>query len=1694
MGRIATGKRKRAGEDDSKLQTRLSFAPPPPQRPLTNKQRKHPNKNKKTTETPLNAHKRTHVPDAHEGNTAPRYAPVARSGAAAADYEYIRHQRRVVLSEQQLREHPYRKHCHCDESYSPVAEQDDLWVFALEFGMRERPNIAPEMQIYGVCPDGTGVCVRAPDFDPYFYAGVPPSWIAHCNGDWDRLQSLCLRWLLHMRAFTHRLVQRDERLQKRFGRVLRDGHMVLLPTNEEVRRGVVLRYAKDAKGFRMDFREDPNAPKQVYTPMVRIRLASPKLVPFVRQLLWYPLGIDDTRCALCGCADESAMLRTPLCAAPCVGYTSNGGGGDTMCPMDVDKSECEIQQMLDTKYMKRERRTEWHTVLRHHGGCPARFHGQCMRMWARAMSLRKQLNMDMPFVARCPCCTSDVIEFQPAHFGEPPVEAVAVPENTTHRDAQTLMYDDDSAHVPQGSYDTAGDLDDYEEDVSDKYRDMTNDWQRRDKKRRKITVTERKRAPTSTSGSQEEDWRAQPHVRSWFQEFQDQELEVWCRQYEAEHGTVPTHPQWLPTPGPTDYDDERDVLAAAETGTLPPLPTMTAYDANVDFVVRYQIDAGVAPNNWYVLPRGSYTIVPHSTSSVLDEQQQQSTPRFSTCALEVCCAPMAPKRLDSLYARTAPQDPGGDTAEWKRARDLYMLPSPPVRVVTWDGEMRPIRGAFPQPHSSEVIQLGCRVESMGGGENTVEMVFFVLGDIERPPDTMKHYGCPSTVYTFDMEHEMLDAFFTFMQVVRPNFQVTWNGNSFDIPYVLTRARLLGLHSGRNFGCRTREGDLFWKNSSVRGRAITQVFAAGTIFIDGMYFAQLERAGMEEFFSLNTVAEVLLGRHKLDIAYERMDELQRTTAGRTCILDYLAGDVDVTWASCAAMNMLSNICTRSMLTYTSVQNLLQRGTQFLWMCLSRHTVNKAKVIKYGPLTQVVVYPCLRPPSMDPLMDGGALYEGAIVVEPTKGFHDVPVATLDFASLYPSIMMSHNLCYSTVIFPEFARLYHMQLLRDYWQRQRYLFADDAITPVDSSGNPFFVYDKVYRGNMPSTMLELKMERKRFKALLKIETDLYRECVHLGLKVAPDGRPLSILKRNIGWYSCMEQQIKLVMNSGYGFVGLSRVRGQLAMPMVAETVTLYGQHAIQTARLTVERMINEDHGYTFRMRVIYGDTDSVFIRPYGPGSEHITVQFMMQLGKYLARTVTTVFEGKLELEFEKVYYPLLLKGKKNYIGVKWEPDGSRKLDRKGVRSKRRDSNNMQRKVTRIIEREAIDRRRVPLCISKIRRLVRRVRRGLVPLHDMSFTGSFTKSLSQYNPQPNAAYVAAQKEMLRTGRVTQPGERLRYVFTYTPHLSKDKTFKNTQTAEMLQYAQQQQMRYDPADAVERVMKTALPLMELVCASHWDCSVGEARQRLEKQWKSGHAFREHRDSVAEEAKDNVLIKLQGIKLQERCAACKVTLPPPDTREGVRTPQAFHGSKAPQVPHPSRQTMSMVSMGGAKQTRLVFSGGMEHLLEHVRTRIPMIEYVPLPPQQGHNVQETLGLRQTRIGGDAAMSLLRQWCGGRSHVLYDDRYGERAAPQLCGDCVSREGPQFTPEDAAGEDNAHAAVAWDLVYKARQNMDYAQKKMLNAWNTCRTCTGASMRGSATVHDCSTASCGNHGNRVHYTAWFGTFAEEMTQVCNW
>ena len=104
----------------------------------------------------------------------------------------------------------------------------------------------------------------------------------------------------------------------------------------------------------------------------------------------------------------------------------------------------------------------------------------------------------------------------------------------------------------------------------------------------------------------------------------------------------------------------------------------------------------------------------------------------------------------------------------------------------------------------------------------------------------------------------------------------------------------------------------------------------------------------------------------------------------------------------------------------------------------------------------------------------MYEGAVVIDPTRGFYRDPVATLDFASLYPSIMMAHNLCYSTLV-PKYLAKKHKE-------------EDITLTPHGD----YFVKPHVKKGILPLILEELIAARKKAKNELARATDPFERAV--------------------------------------------------------------------------------------------------------------------------------------------------------------------------------------------------------------------------------------------------------------------------------------------------------------------------------------------------------------------------------------------------------------------------------------------------------------------------------------------------------------------------------------------------------------------------------------------------------------------------
>ena len=258
-----------------------------------------------------------------------------------------------------------------------------------------------------------------------------------------------------------------------------------------------------------------------------------------------------------------------------------------------------------------------------------------------------------------------------------------------------------------------------------------------------------------------------------------------------------------------------------------------------------------------------------------------------------------------------------------------------------------------------------------------------------------------------------------------------------------------------------------------------------------------------------------------------------------------------------------------------------------------------------------------------------FTGATVLDANPGAHFEPIAGLDFASLYPSIMMAHNYCYSTIVEdPEFDNLEGVEYKDIDWI--------DEIDGEKIKHNARFVQNK--SGLLPRILEKLWKWRKSVKKQMKVAgTEEYN--VLNGLQLA----------------------IKVSMNSIYGFTGARF--GRLPNKKIAAAVTAVGRDMIAHSKECAEKWYN--------CEVVYGDTDSIYVKfkTKFKGQEHMNEVF--RIAPECAARISETFKKPIELEFEKVMYPFILFSKKRYADLMWtNPNTYDYIDYKGIQVVRRDN----------------------------------------------------------------------------------------------------------------------------------------------------------------------------------------------------------------------------------------------------------------------------------------------------------------------------------------------------------------------------------------------------------------------------------------
>ena len=334
------------------------------------------------------------------------------------------------------------------------------------------------------------------------------------------------------------------------------------------------------------------------------------------------------------------------------------------------------------------------------------------------------------------------------------------------------------------------------------------------------------------------------------------------------------------------------------------------------------------------------------------------------------------------------------------------------------------------------------------------------------------------------------------------------------------------------------------------------------------------------------------------------------------------------------------------TGVSVNMLLKRGQQI--KVLSQLYRNSKRFD--------MVIPVMKSFSKKP---GEVGYQGAYVLDPKCGFYQNPVATLDFASLYPSIMIAHNLCYSSLIDISCIRKFNLVEGQDYLK-----------TPTDEPY--YFINSNKRKGLLPIILEDILAARKKAKVDLK-QAEKNAEDPALTEAERKEWSEL------IGVFDGRQLALKVSANSVYGFTGAAV--GALPCMQIAGSVTAIGRKMIDFTRNLVQEHFTKKNGYEADADVIYGDTDSVMIN-FGVTD----LARSMELGKIGAAMISEKFQKPIKLEFEKVYWPYLLLNRKRYAGLYWtNTEKWDKRDTKGMESVRRDNcllvRNLMEKILDII-----------------------------------------------------------------------------------------------------------------------------------------------------------------------------------------------------------------------------------------------------------------------------------------------------------------------------------------------------------------------------------------------------------------------------
>ncbi len=383
------------------------------------------------------------------------------------------------------------------------------------------------------------------------------------------------------------------------------------------------------------------------------------------------------------------------------------------------------------------------------------------------------------------------------------------------------------------------------------------------------------------------------------------------------------------------------------------------YESNIDPILRLCHIQEVKPVGWVKLKAGEYTVIPKAGKE-------------TKCNYEFIC-------------------------EWNKIGPAVNPNIGPMIVASFDIECVSLDGSFPKAEreGDRIIQIGTTAH-YHGQKNVFLKHIITLGQCNPIEGVI--------VESYDTEEEVLLAWTKFITILDPDIITGYNIWGFDLKYLYDRSVLLGIMDefcqlGR---IRTKTSVLVEKQlqSSALGQNFFYILEMeGRVQVDIMKVVQ--RDYKLDMYKLDFVAETFLKSNKVDLSPKQL------------FAKYKAGGADNICEIAVYCVQDCELCNRLMNKLEIITNNVGMGNvchvPFYWLFLRGQGVKIYSLVSRQCRKEGFLLKVLKKGADE---DKG--YEGAVVLVATPGIYMVPVSVNDFASLYPSSMISENISHDSIVF--------------------------------------------------------------------------------------------------------------------------------------------------------------------------------------------------------------------------------------------------------------------------------------------------------------------------------------------------------------------------------------------------------------------------------------------------------------------------------------------------------------------------------------------------------------------------------------------------------------------------------------------------------------------------------------------------------